>query len=239
MKKTLAMLIALMVAISLVACSDKNTEETVNKNEENVQVENDFENKEEETSEENKEEDSTAEDSETAENPQSTPESSTEQSPETQPQDKPESNADNEPQASPAPTAKPENDNKPQADNKPADKPETNTNVPENNEKATVGNQLLSEFKTVAGSKDAMEIAEKLASSSAVGELSLVAMEVTPGYLSGFDNTEIKGFKEGAMFAPMISSIPFVGYVFTVEDGADTATFSSTLKNAANLRWNL
>jgi hypothetical protein len=62
---------------------------------------------------------------------------------------------------------------------------------------------------------------------------------IEEGLLSGFDNTEIKGFKEGTMFAPMMSSIAFVGYIFELEDGADVDAFKTTLKDSANLRWNI
>ena len=65
------------------------------------------------------------------------------------------------------------------------------------------------------------------------------ATPVEPGLLSGFDNTEIKGFKEGAMFGPMMGTIPFVGYIFVLEDGADVDAFKTTLKDSANLRWNI
>ena len=65
------------------------------------------------------------------------------------------------------------------------------------------------------------------------------SMPVEPGYLSGFDNAEIKGFKEGYMFAPMIGSIPFIGYIFTLDAGTDASAFVSTLKANANKRWNI
>ena len=65
------------------------------------------------------------------------------------------------------------------------------------------------------------------------------ATPIEPGLLSGFDNTEIKGFKEGVMFAPMMSSIAFVGYVFTLEDGVSASDFIASLKKNANLRWNI
>ena len=81
-------------------------------------------------------------------------------------------------------------------------------------------------------------MAETLVSNSVIA-FSGGAVAVEPGYLTGFDDTEIKGFKEGAMFAPMIGTPPFVGYVFTLEDGADVSAFISTLKSAANLRWNI
>lgn len=65
------------------------------------------------------------------------------------------------------------------------------------------------------------------------------SMEVVPGYLSGFDNVEITGFKSGAMFAPMIGSIPFVGYVFELEEGADVNTFIDMLAENSNPSWNI
>ena len=41
------------------------------------------------------------------------------------------------------------------------------------------------------------------------------------------------------MFGPAIGTIPFVGYVFVLEDGADVEGFKTTLKDNANLRWNI
>lgn len=103
----------------------------------------------------------------------------------------------------------------------------------------SVGNTLLADFKTRAASGgSALSIAEGLASNSVI-KVPVGAIPVEPGYLTGFDNTEIKGFKEGAMFAPMIGTIPFVGYVFTLENAADAPAFISSLKAGANLRWNI
>lgn len=63
-------------------------------------------------------------------------------------------------------------------------------------------------------------------------------IEVESGYLNGFTN-EISGFENGVMFAPMIGSIPFVGYIFELDDTADTAAFIDLLKENADLRWNI
>ncbi len=63
-------------------------------------------------------------------------------------------------------------------------------------------------------------------------------MFVEPGYLNGFTQ-EIDGFTEGFMFGPEIGSIPFVGYVFTLEDGVNAEEFVETLKSAGDLRWNI
>ncbi len=141
-------------------------------------------------------------------------------------------------EAEKAPEAKPEVKPEAKPETKPEAKPETEPEEkPETNQ--SVGNILLSDFKAKASSaSSALSLAEALLANSVIG-FSGGAMQVEPGFLTGFDNTEIKGFKEGAMFAPMIGTIPFVGYVFTLEDGANASDFISTLKSAANLRWNI
>ena len=102
---------------------------------------------------------------------------------------------------------------------------------------ATVGQTLLADFK--ADNKGtAEEVAQRLISNEIIQFMG-GAMPIEEGLLSGFDNTEIKGFKSGAMFAPMMSSIAFVGYIFELEDGADVEAFKTTLKDSANLRWNI
>ena len=64
-------------------------------------------------------------------------------------------------------------------------------------------------------------------------------MPVEEGLLTGFGNTEVIGFQEGIMFAPMIGSIPFVGYVFTLEEGTDIDSFVGLLEENADPRWNI
>lgn len=64
------------------------------------------------------------------------------------------------------------------------------------------------------------------------------SMAVEPGYLNGFTE-EINGFAEGYMFGPTIGSIPFIGYVFTLEEGTDADAYVEGLKRAADLRWNI
>lgn len=151
-------------------------------------------------------------------------ENNTEEKPETKPETKPEEKPQTKPQTKPEekPQTKPEE--------LPEEKPQANK---------TVGNILLADFKAKASSSSsAYSIAESLLSNSIIA-FSGGAVEVEPGFLTGFDNTEITGFKEGAMFAPMIGTIPFVGYVFTLEDSTNASSFISTLKSSANLRWNI
>ena len=155
-------------------------------------------------------------------------EKETEKEPEVKPETKPEKEPETKPEAKPetTPEVKPEV--------KPEEKPEVKPEEPK-----TVGAALLADFKSKAkDSASALSIAEALISNKVIA-FAGGAMPVEEGFLTGFDNTEIKGFKEGAMFAPMIGTIPFVGYVFTLADGTNAADFISTLKSAANLRWNI
>ena len=60
--------------------------------------------------------------------------------------------------------------------------------------------------------------------------------QVEPGYLNGFTE-EIQGFSSGTNVGPYIGTIPFVGYVFQVDQDADA--FVQQLKDKADLRWNV
>lgn len=119
----------------------------------------------------------------------------------------------------------------------PETKPET-TPEPEPETSESVATTLLGQFNSIASSGSALSIAEKLVANPVIA-FAGGAMAVEPGYLTGLDNTEITGFKEGAMFAPMIGTIPFVGYVFTLDAGTNASDFIATLKSSANLRWNI
>ena len=62
-------------------------------------------------------------------------------------------------------------------------------------------------------------------------------LEVGTEYFTGFDEYQITGFESAAVYMPMIGSIPFVGYVFTVD--GDAAAFEQTLLDNADPRWNI
>lgn len=100
----------------------------------------------------------------------------------------------------------------------------------------TVGTKLLADFKTMAD-KTPQEIADALLTNEVV-QFMPASMPVEEGFLNGF-NEEIKGFEEGVMFGPAIGTIPFVGYIFKLADGADVDAFTKTLEDNANLRWNI
>lgn len=152
----------------------------------------------------------------------------TEEKEEVLPQEPSEENENKPASPDEKPQTKPQEEPKPAPEDKPADE------TPK-----TVGNSLLAEFKKLASSGNSLAVAEKLAASQILSEMSMGAVSVEPGYLNGFDNAEITGFSEGAMFCPMIGSIPFVGYVFTLAEGTDASEFISFLKSSANLRWNI
>ena len=102
---------------------------------------------------------------------------------------------------------------------------------------STPAKAVLAEFKSISGidGKSCEEIANQLVNNPALG-FSPVVMPVEEGFLNGF-SADITGFEEGCVFAPMIGSIPFIGYVFTV--GSDAEGFMQKLKDNADLRWNI
>ena len=105
----------------------------------------------------------------------------------------------------------------------------------------TLGQTLLNEFNTLMASdenKDITSIADTLIKHPSI-LFSGATMPIEPGLLAGFGNTEITGFKEGISFAPMIGTIPFMGYIFQLEEGADVEAFKELLKSNADLRWNI
>lgn len=105
----------------------------------------------------------------------------------------------------------------------------------------TVGVALAEEFHAIKAENaeiTAQEMADTILANPMI-QFGGASMEVTEGLLTGFGNAEITGFKEGVMFAPMIGTIPFVGYVFILDEGADTDAFMQTLRDNADPRWNI
>ena len=88
----------------------------------------------------------------------------------------------------------------------------------------TVATKLQVAFRDAAKANPAAT-AEELAGVCAQHEaVSLIGPMVAPiaeGWLNGFDAESITGFSEGAVFAPMIGTIAFMGYIFTLPEGAE------------------
>ena len=105
----------------------------------------------------------------------------------------------------------------------------------------TLGEHLLVDFEdrlAENGDLTAQELADGILTNELL-QFAGGAMPVEEGYLTGFGNTEITGFSEGVMFAPMIGTIPFVGYVFVLENEAAVEDFVTTLTENADPRWNI
>ena len=124
-------------------------------------------------------------------------------------------------------------------------KPAETTTVEETTEARkepeTLGEALLFDFEDRVA-ENAEATAQELAEGILTNELILFqggAMPVEEGFLMGFDNAEIKGFEEAVMFAPMIGTIPFVGYVFDMPDADSAEALVEVLTENANPRWNI
>ena len=106
-------------------------------------------------------------------------------------------------------------------------------------EDATPAQTVVADFtdRVNAGTASAEDLANGLVVADYI-EFAGATMPVEPGYLNGF-SSEITGFKEGYMFGPAIGSIPFIGYVFVLDDASKADDFVKTLEGAADLRWNI
>lgn len=82
------------------------------------------------------------------------------------------------------------------------------------------------------------EIADAICGAG-VAPMGLSSSAVVPGLLSGFDSYEVAGFSDGAVFAPMFGSTPFIGYIFSLDEGTDIENFIADLTTNANPAWNI
>lgn len=111
--------------------------------------------------------------------------------------------------------------------------------VIEANTVATKLQVAFRDYVTANPDASAEEIAGALASNEAVAPIGPASMPIAEGWLSGFSAESITGFSEGAVFAPMIGTIAFMGYVFTLAEDADVEAFKTMLTSSADLRWNV
>ena len=115
--------------------------------------------------------------------------------------------------------------------------PAGNADVTPDVDANTLGGQLWAAF-VAAEAATAEEMANILATNENI-QFMCGAMPIEPGYLSGFGEFEVKGFEQGALYMPFIGSIPFVGYIFDLAEGADVAAFIADLEANCNPRWNI
>lgn len=105
----------------------------------------------------------------------------------------------------------------------------------------SLGASILQDFHEAlekGQDKDALTIAQGLLKNEKI-QFDGSAYEVEAGLLEGFDQYEVKGFTKAALFAPEISSIAFIGYVFELPETADVDDFVKGLKENANPSWNI
>ena len=107
----------------------------------------------------------------------------------------------------------------------------------------TLGGKLWDAF--VAAKEEKPEIsAEELANLLVTNEAILfmggaMPLEANQEFFNGFDEYKITGYESGALYMPMIGSIPFIGYVFDLAEGADVEAFVKALSDHCNPRWNI
>lgn len=93
-------------------------------------------------------------------------------------------------------------------------------------------------FKKAKDGMTAEEIANEMVKD---GETEGYVVDVMgdDSYFMGFENAEITGYTEAARFSPMIGTIPFMAYIFILDEGADSAAFMQMLLDNCNPRWNI
>lgn len=106
-------------------------------------------------------------------------------------------------------------------------------------EQVDYNQQLIDRFETYMSEEsdtEALSIAEHICAIENF-PLELSANAVEAGWLAGLE--EFTSFADGAQFAPMIGSIPFVGYVFLLDADVNADEVVETIKGQANLAWNV
>ena len=101
---------------------------------------------------------------------------------------------------------------------------------------AEIATSITDPFREEAADKSTSKLVDSIIKNTNV-DFELVTQNVEPGYLVGFNNSEIKGFKKATMFSPASENVPFIGYVFELKEEKDAAEFSSKLSQSANLIW--
>lgn len=112
-------------------------------------------------------------------------------------------------------------------------------NVAENSTGAKLWAQFQQELtkNPDATPKEIADVLVGLMANDFMGEATPIEKDAE--YLAGFDNYRVTGYRDGAMYGPVIGSIAFIGYVFELEDGTDPAAFVKSLTDNCNPRWNI
>lgn len=149
--------------------------------------------------------------------------------------DKPNKPAQTDKPSKPAQTDKPDKPNKPDKPTKPS-KPDETDKDDTSADTGDFASSLYQIFEIEMEKTDDIEqVAAKIVESGKFGEVVMGTMPVEEGYLAGFE-VEIKGFKKGVTFGPMIGTIPFVGYIFETDTPDELV---ATLEKEHKLNWNI
>lgn len=109
-------------------------------------------------------------------------------------------------------------------------------NTNQSSEEKTVAKVLAEQFEDeMKKEKDIEIVANKIAKNEIIKIELDVASIGEEDYLSGF-KTKIEGFNKAIVIRPFIGSIPFIAYIFEVND---TEKFDEYLKSNADLNWNI
>ncbi len=113
---------------------------------------------------------------------------------------------------------------------------ETNDDKGAKDEEKSIAQVLAKQFEDeIKKSQNLDDVANAIAKNEIL-EIKLdVAKMSKDDYISGF-KTEIKDFKGAVVIRPIISSIPFIAYIFETENASE---FAKDLKENADLRWNI
>lgn len=70
-------------------------------------------------------------------------------------------------------------------------------------------------------------------------EVATMPVPADAEYFAGFGETTITGYKDCVQFGPMIGTIPFIGYIFELEDESEIMPLRQLLESNYDLRWNI
>lgn len=103
----------------------------------------------------------------------------------------------------------------------------------------TIGTVLCEEFEMVVMNNSEITLQDLMETIRSNPEIVFMCetQSVSAGNISGF-NSDITGFMECFMLKPTIQTIPFVAYVFYLNENEDVETFEKKLYDNVNLKWN-
>lgn len=108
----------------------------------------------------------------------------------------------------------------------------------------TLSEKLLAEFKEFVKAnpdKSGADVADLMVEQGLLagrdfGTMGFLDAEFMTGFNEGFEPV---AFKKATFIGPMISSTPFLAYVFELNEGTDAVEFANYLKKYANPAWNV